>query len=366
MTNTEKPLLTWEVASGYDFFVSLHVLHSPDAFALRASWAKGVRTRLPAEARAFLEETSEMLLSALYWVHSLPQPRNARTILKALEAIEPEKRFFSLLITPEIPDGVVAVLNRVAGQAAWSQADYDDVVAAGGTYKESEADMKKMLDLFARSAEMGRRTLGALQAYYDVFFEEEEQRLLPALEEAVVRGQEMAQEMPFQDLLAELSEGIRFDENLPAYSEWVMVPTFWITPRILVSQLSPTTGVFFHGGRSADDALVPGEAVPDALYVTLKALADPTRLRILHYLQEQPQTPSELAKTLRLRAPTVIHHLNALRLAGLIYVTFGKGDKRYAARTGRIAEMYLQLRRYLGVTELKRRDEISGRPPYVA
>ena len=64
---TEIPELKWEAATGYDFFVSLHVLHVPDQFALRASWAKGVRTRLPAEARAFFEETSQHLLAALHW-----------------------------------------------------------------------------------------------------------------------------------------------------------------------------------------------------------------------------------------------------------------------------------------------------------
>lgn len=366
MTDYETPQLIWDAATGYDFFVSLHVLHAPDAFALRPSWAKGVRTRLPSEARAFLEETSDMLLSALSWVHTLPRPRDARTILRALEALAPEKRFTTLLITPEIPAGIVEVLLRVNEKESWDEADFEAVVALGGNFKESESELKKMLGLFARSAALGRRTLDALSAYYDVFFEEEEQRLLPALEEAVIRGQQMAGQLPFPELLEELSEGIRFDDHMPSFPEWVMVPTFWITPRILVSRLDPETGVFFHGGRSAEASLVPGEAVPDALYLTLKALADPTRLRILHYLQEQPQTPSELARTLRLRAPTVIHHLNSLRLAGLVYMTYGKGDKRYAARTGRVAEMYLQLRRYLGVSEMKRRDDLSGRPPYVA
>jgi DNA-binding transcriptional ArsR family regulator len=133
-----------------------------------------------------------------------------------------------------------------------------------------------------------------------------------------------------------------------------------------LSRAGPDKGLFIYGGRSADASIVPGEAVPDALYLALKALADPTRLRILHYLEQEPQTPSELARTLRLRPPTVIHHLNSLRLAGLVYVTFGHGDKRYAARTSRVAEMYLQLRRYLGVSELSARDEPSGRPPYVA
>ena len=98
---------------------------------------------------------------------------------------------------------------------------------------------------------------------------------------------------------------------------------------------------------------MPGEAVPDALFRTLKALADPTRMRILRYLEEAQDTPSGLAKKLRLRAPTVIHHLNILRLAGLVYITVENKDKRYAARLGRVDDMYSQLRRYLGKRSAK-------------
>ena len=116
MTNIETPELRWEAATGYDFFVSLHVLHAPDQFALRASWAKGVRTRLPTEARAFFEETSQHLLAALLWVHRLPQPRNASTILKTLSTLPPEKRFSTLLYTPGIPEEVNVVLERIAAR----------------------------------------------------------------------------------------------------------------------------------------------------------------------------------------------------------------------------------------------------------
>ena len=66
----------------------------------------------------------------------------------------------------------------------------------------------------------------------------------------------------------------------------------------------------------------------------LKALSDPTRLRIMRYLSDEPLTPAELARRLRLRAPTLTHHLRALRLAGLVQLTLGEGkrDRLYAAR----------------------------------
>ncbi len=358
--------LIWEPSTGYDLFVSLHVLHQPDLFALRGSWAKGVRTRLPAEARDFFEQASPHLLGALPWVYSLDGPRDSETILDALSEIPPEKRFTTIMKSSKIPGELDPILDRIAERGKWTKQDLKAVREAGKGHEYPDAELSKSLDLWARSTELGGRTLEALLVYYQVFFAEEEARIKPTLDQAVERGRRMAEELPYPELLAELSEGIRFNEAEIDFTEMVMIPSFWISPRILLERISPERGLFFHGGRSADASIVPGEAVPDALYLALKALADPTRLRILHYLEQEPQTPSELARTLRLRAPTVIHHLNSLRLAGLVYVTFGHGDKRYAARTSRVAEMYLQLRRYLGVAELGPRDEPSGRPPYLA
>jgi ArsR family transcriptional regulator, arsenate/arsenite/antimonite-responsive transcriptional repressor len=57
----------------------------------------------------------------------------------------------------------------------------------------------------------------------------------------------------------------------------------------------------------------------------LKALADPTRLRMLNLLAEQPQPlcVCDITSQFRLRQPTISHHLRILREAGLI-----NGEKR--------------------------------------
>jgi len=88
--------------------------------------------------------------------------------------------------------------------------------------------------------------------------------------------------------------------------------------------VAPGREIRLFGARPPDASLVPGELVPDALLQALKALSDPTRLRILHYLAQEPQTPAELARLLRLRPPTVTHHLQALRLAGLVQLKLGR------------------------------------------
>ena len=108
--------------------------------------------------------------------------------------------------------------------------------------------------------------------------------------------------------------------------------------------------ILLFGARPPDASLVPGEVVPDALLRTLKALSDPSRLRILHYLAREPLTPTQLARRLRLRSPTVIHHLRTLRLAGLVQLTLGedKQERPYATRPGAVRAAYDSLQGFLG------------------
>jgi len=107
--------------------------------------------------------------------------------------------------------------------------------------------------------------------------------------------------------------------------------------------------LFLFGARPADASLVPGEVVPDALLRVLKALSDPTRLRIMHYLANEMLSPADLARRLRLRAPTVTHHLKTLRLAGLVRVMLGEGKeaKQYAARLEAVAAACDSLKSFL-------------------
>ena len=56
------------------------------------------------------------------------------------------------------------------------------------------------------------------------------------------------------------------------------------------------------------------------LVVMGRALADPTRIRILGLLAERPMYGQELAQVLDVKPPTVSHHLSSLVAAGLVRV----------------------------------------------
>ncbi len=50
----------------------------------------------------------------------------------------------------------------------------------------------------------------------------------------------------------------------------------------------------------------------------LKAVADPTRQKILRLLEEKPRTVSEIVERFSLSQPTISRHLLVLRNAGLV------------------------------------------------
>ncbi len=328
------PLITWDCGTAYDLFASLHVLHHPDRFGLRRAWAAGVRSRIPAAHRSLLEEAQELFGTPLAWVYRLPAPKDAATALWALEQLAEAERLPALALTADMQVDTTERLKRVAQQRSWEDADLEALRALfqqrGRAVKPKT--LSNILNWWARSDEFGARYLAALQAYQAAFFAEEERRILPVLEAARQQAQELASQVPFPDLVDALSQGVQI-AALHESAQVVLAPSYWSTPLVIYGRLDAANMLMLFGGRPAERGLVPGEVVPDAMLRALKALADPTRLKMLRYLAEEPLTPAQLARRLRLRAPTMIHHLNALRLAGLVHVKLdAEGEKRYTIR----------------------------------
>lgn len=338
------PQLTWDIGTAYDLFTSLDVVHDPARYGLRGSWAAGVRSRLPVEQREFLQESVEKhRFWAIPWLASQDGPKDGATILKKLAAIPAEKRLQELSAC-HLGEPMQTLLFDIANRGSWEAKDKKALQTlytkmykeeTGKTKKISDEDLVATLNVWADSAVFSQKMLQALQAYYDVFFKEEEARILQPLEDRVAEAQALANKLSLPDLLNTLSQGLRFEfDRAQEMEELVMIPSFWTTPLSMFVPFSHDhkRWLFMFGGRPDGVSLVPGEVVPELLYQMLKALADPTRLRILRYLSEEPLTPAELARRLRLRPPTVIHHLDALRLARLVHVTLSMQGRRYEAR----------------------------------
>jgi len=360
---TTAPEIQWDFGTAYELFISLHVLHAPDYYGVRPSYAAGVRSRIPAAERKLLEDVLPLIGVPLRWLHSLPAPKDAISALWALKQIPPAERMVELkgLNEPcneDDPEEIEQhtkfheILLRIVTEGKWKPQDIEFFQKAFS--KKSEGVKREAIESYfewwSRPAEFGEAFLSALQAYYQAFFEEEEKRVEPVLKAGVRRAQEMAATMKFEELFSELSQGVQWGGEFLS-KKIIIAPAFWTTPLIFFDKLDDDTLLLIFGARPADLSVIPGETLPDGLVRSLKALADPTRLKILFYLSQQSLTPSELARRLHLRAPTVTHHLSELRLASLVNVTIEGQEKKYRARREALQSTFTNLQDFLKITD---------------
>lgn len=354
--NTE-PNLSWDSGTAYDMFLSLQVLHEPSTFGLRAAWAAGMRSRLPVTERETLEQFQKAKLTTpFHWVYGLPSPKDGAAALRALKEMAPADRLEMLALRPGDPELFRQIYLDVRDKGAWDDSHLEEIISQakemhGGEKLQRQA-VEISLDLCSEAELSGERFLTALRAYYEVFFSEEENRIRPALKEGLERARNLAESMPFLELLEELSQGVILEEVFKT-PNLVLVPSFWGSPLLIIDQVAEDREIILFGARPLEASLVPGEVVPDALLRGLKALSDSTRLRILRYLSEEALTPSQLSRRLRLRSSTVVHHLDVLRLATLVQFRIGEHgkDRRYAARPEAVASLMQSLDVFLGQSE---------------
>ncbi len=348
--------IEWDIGTAYDFFISLWALHEPELLGLRGAWAAGVRSRLPGPEREILQRVTS-LVWPMPWVYSLPAPKDVPTALEAMRALSGRERLMALV--PNISENVEALWRDVAQRGSWNEEDMKLLLAElsqdGRMKKRPTAAVRKeaasFLDLWSEPEVTAEAMLSAYECYYEVFFIEEEARIRPALEAGLARAKKLADKHDrWEALLEDISQGVRVAKDWED-KKLILVPSYWGTPLAIMAEFEPDSLLFMFGARPANESLIPGDLVPDALYQALKALADPTRLRILRYLSEEAQTPAELARKLRLRSPTVIHHLDALRLARLVIVTLDAEGKRYTIRPDAVAGVCDLLHQFLDVGE---------------
>ena len=348
---THQPQLSWDRGSAYDLFVSLWILHRPDEFGLRPSWAAGVRSRLPLPLREVLEKSQKFISVPLAFIHELPQPKDAAAALTALQALPAEDRLPALMFGSKTDQRSLtykAFLESLQGKQRLT-AGVEAQIKEGyrPSNRATKPNLRALFEAWSDRQRFGKDLFEALEAYVDNFYQEEEIRIIPAQEKALENARTLAAEKDVLTLLEELSAGVRLD-LIAGIEHLILAPSFWGAPFVFFDRLDGGSGLVLFGARPKGMALVPGDLVPEDLLHALKALADPTRLRILRYLLEGPGTPSELAKILRLRPPTVIHHLNQLRLAGLVRLTVSpETERRYEVRMDGVTKTTQDLDHFL-------------------
>lgn len=342
--------LAWDNGTTYDLFVSLNVLNRPVQFGLRPSWAAGVRSRLPVAQRQFMESLSGFFHTPLEWIHNLPPTAKAAgEAVRYINALPSDELLAQFTFTVDTPEPVINTLSRIAAshQTALSQRALLQKGYFPGEILTDDA-RSRLIAAWEDVAAFGDGFKAMLTSYYESFFAEEEARIEPILAVALANAQKKAGTLPLTDLLDELSRGVKL-EKVFTQPGITLVPSYWSSPLIFYRPIRKDQVLMLFGCRPSDQTLIPGDVVPDQILGTLKALADPTRLQMLRYLNAEPLTASALSRKLRLRPPTVTHHLQQLRLAGLVQVILEPdGEKKFTLRiealkgTQKLLEKYIR------------------------
>ncbi len=197
------------------------------------------------------------------------------------------------------------------------------VVSAYGPVGAALAD--QLLD---DPAAVQARVAAMLADYWEQSFEEEWTRLEPILAVEVERAQgtdpivllgavRSEVRVDAQQRLLVRRSCHEHDVTVGKGNPLRLIPSVYVWPHVRVNCDPPWPLAVLHPPASMPTGHV-GKSPPAPLVNALRAVADPTRLRILRLVGEQPRSTEELAPLVALSESGLSKHLRALTDAGLI------------------------------------------------
>jgi DNA-binding transcriptional ArsR family regulator len=212
------------------------------------------------------------------------------------------------------------------------------------------AKMEDVIALVADPAELKRRTIAMYEGVWNAVYREARDAEAPLLHEAAKRGAAFG-DSGFAEAYAALT-GQRVPEVLdrppPTFTRVAFCPSAHLGEFVSYIAYEPDLVVFFAApqlidrsqGRDAVGSLSIGETptptpAPNLLEAA-RALADPTRLRMLDLLLEGELYAQEIVGRLGVAQSAVSRHLGQLERAGIVTVDLRRGSKYYAVNPDRL------------------------------
>jgi DNA-binding transcriptional ArsR family regulator len=308
--------------------LSLHVLTVPKHHALQHQWVRASRS-LPPELKR--EITA---LSFLYrW--TIPDCILPSSVtgydefdggLAQLRSLRPDVAAFEFLRPLwDHGGGVRPQRRRILGDTAVRA----QALKRAGTIGAGARGAATLL--FDDPAALLARFASLLEAYWAEAFAAEWRRIEPSLAESVVdAGRRIARDGVY-GFLTGLAPQLRIEPGntgfgldiphhhrvaLHADNPLLLVPSVYVWPHVRINCDPPWPLVLVYRAPHLVESL--RHATRPELVRTLRALADPTRLRILQQVARRPRSTQELAPVVGLSEPGTSKHLRALAEAGLL------------------------------------------------
>ena len=340
----KKRRLTVDVVSGpaFELLAGMFVFTLGPAeiqeYEVGPEWYEKVHAAASPELLAGLEQVGcgDLWLGLIGRAYAGPAPRRVDRFLDHLAACDPtEIRREMVAMQVHRTDATADLIDRVATGDAEAM-----VALAALCDPECVEGLKKLIAVPA--AKTLATVVEVLRRFdAEVFHGGEE--TAPALARDAEEKLALAATLPPERLVETATNGVTFKLQ-PEVSGVVLVPSALVRPWVAITELG-SLRIFVYP-VSAESLSADPDAPSPWMVSFYKALADERRLRILNMLATGPASLGEVAERIGLAKSTVIHHMRALRTAGLVLITVGD-DKEYSLRPQAIPEAGRLLQAYL-------------------
>lgn len=314
-------------------------------------WLVEARRRLPAGLRDDLDLLHGFSGRLLYYPEE-PVMRFQPLAPEHAEAgIDDLIRFMRSLDPAEYVAMVAHALERVHAELEirWRRPEDDDGWKRALAPALTTARLDDVLALLADPDDLQRRTIALYEGVWDAVVRDDRSAALPALRRAARRGAAFG-DRGFAEAYASLT-GQRIPDVLERPAPSITCITFCPSAHLgdFVSYIAyePDLIVYFPAPQLLDrcdesdrttpivEGDAPSLAQPELLEAA-RALADPTRLRMIDLLLEGELYAQEIVGRLGVAQSAVSRHLSQLERAGLVTVEARRGSKYYAVNPARL------------------------------
>jgi DNA-binding transcriptional ArsR family regulator len=314
----------------YDFVVSLRAMFNPRTFAKSRRWSAVQLPRLDdkvVEKGEFFFAGFDTALGygAARVIASLADDAAPGDLIGALE---------------QMPAAELAVFMLDTGETSTERLKLFDEVLAGETSKVDAAVSGLPVGWAGRcrhvltDPERARTDLvQVFQAHLERVYGDHIGAITRSIDDAIPTALKTLDLLPAFEAIERLTGGYTLGSDL-GLRTITLAPSVFIHP-FMSTRVDEEAGealILFGIPSSIFDDYDP-EQTGGELMPALKAMADPSRLTVLHLLAQQPLYTSEVVERLRLAQTTVHHHLAQLRAAGLIRQERDRKGMKYSIRT---------------------------------
>ena len=343
--------ITFAVTPRFDLFYALYAVTN-SAPSVLLDWRKRAIARLP---RDFDRVARRVAPLPLFWpllADSVQRTLGEMTFDEIVAKLRemPAEEFASNILSGIFHDAA-SVRALVAGRKSLRQAVASEKSEGaqllghfGLRPYDAGSDAAKALNMLLSNVGTFRDELAlVLERFWQTGFRRDWSALEPEMRADSFRLRDLEEEVPLQDLAGELKLPVSFDAKakevrsksgasiaFDRIDRCVIIPSAFNTRRwwAKYETKSGRVSLYFPIVRDATaanrivadtwDARTPASRLDINAESVFRALGDTTRYAIASILAQTPTTSADLSRSLGVSKPTITHHVQALRAAGLI------------------------------------------------